>query len=272
MFSKKQFITKLVFLSVLFFAAEGISAATKVVFVHGRSGDHCGTGNTDVNNYWGSGSNLNTGYEKLYVGYDGGSDPRDWGTCRAQSNLWTTLYNECTGGDNCYIICHSAGCLATDYFLSNYGFVTDDNGYDVNINWVFQVASASGGSELADMAIWAGSGMDYALKTGNARSFNHNIGGGASFWHIGGFDGWWYSSWRLPGEDDGAVSFHSTCGKNSTGSYDDCQTDGSQWGNHYVWTDSAQAGYNSGKQGFDRDHSEIKNETLPGMWNRLFGL
>ena len=40
-------------------------------------------------------------------------------------------------------------------------------------------------------------------------AYNHNDTNGETVYHIGGYDGWWYSSWLLPGEDDGAVAYHS---------------------------------------------------------------
>lgn len=236
--------------------AEGVFAQNVDVFVHGRSGNHCGTNSTDVNNYWGSASNLNSGNAKFFVGYDGATDPRQWGSCRAQSSLWRVLYANCRGDNECQIVCHSAGCYATDYFLSRYGWVTDT--YDVNIKVVNAFASASGGSELANLAFWESNSMVAALKTGTARSFNHNINAGVPSFHAAGYDGWWYSSWLLPGEDDGAVAFHSACGKNSTGSYDDCKYDGAEWSNHYITTEN-HSGYSSSKQGYDRDHSTIKD-------------
>lgn len=256
-------------LTILLFT-QPVFSDEKVVFVHGRSGEHCGTGTTDVNNYWGDSANINTGEDRYFVGYDGASDPRTWGDCRAQSSLWTVLYNQCRGTDNCKIICHSAGCYATDYFLSRYGFVTDDNSYDVNIRYIMAAGSASGGSELANLAFWESDSMVAALKTGTARSFNHNTSGGVPAYHVAGFESPWYVWWLLPGEDDGAVAFHTTCGKNSTGSLDDCKYDGTQWSNHYVWNDSAEAGYNSGKQAMDRDHGGVKT-SVRNMYNRLMG-
>ena len=147
------------------------------------------------------------------------------------------------------IVCHSAGCYATDYFLSKYGFVTDS--YDVNISYTLAAASASGGSELADLAFWESNSMVAALKTGTARSFNHNVSGGVASYHVAGFVGDWYASWRLAGEDDGAVAFHTTCGK-SAGSYDDCNaTD--PMDKSLCFERCSEAGYSSGKQAIDTD-------------------
>ncbi|MEO1172568.1 MAG: hypothetical protein AAFX94_11050 [Myxococcota bacterium] len=37
---------------------------------------------------------------------------------------------------------------------------------------------------------------------------------------VSGEDGWWYSTWLLPGDDDGAVAFHSSGGFKDTYSVD----------------------------------------------------
>jgi len=257
-----------------------ISAADKVIFVHGRSGDHCGTGTTDVNNYWGNSSNVDGGYEKHFVGYDGASDPRTTGNCRAQTNLLTVLGTQCTGDNTCTVICHSAGCYAMDYFTYKYPK------YDINVNYILASAAATGGSELANLKFWSDSGMVGALKTGNARSFNHNITAGIGRWHMAGHEGYggvsYITSGMLPGEDDGAVSYHSSCGKNSTtmwvgrswwnwsgtsSDWDECKSDGRNWDGHYhlgkadLSSSDSQIGYNSGLQGYNDDHSTIKETT-----------
>ncbi|MCS6985419.1 MAG: hypothetical protein NZM25_09895 [Leptospiraceae bacterium] len=248
-----------------------LGAVEYTVFVHGRSDkNHCGTGTTDVNNYWGDAKNLATPFTRYFVGYDGSTDPREWGTCRAQTNLWTVLYNQCRAPNNCKIICHSAGCYAVDYLLSTFPNITSTSGHNVRINFVMAIGSATGGSELADLAFWASSGMVNALKTGNARAFNHNITQGIPIWHIAGFNGWWYTAAMLPGEDDGAVAFHSECGKNAKAGYSQCLNEGTNWTNHFIWRDSSQSTYNASKQGYNNDHSNI----LPvarAIWNRYHG-
>lgn len=253
-------------MGVLAFAgAAELAAADYVIFVHGRSGsNHCGTGTSDVSNYWGNSKNINTSLTRYYVGYDGSSDPRSWGSCRAQSNLNSVLQARCTGSNNCKIICHSAGCYATEYFL-------DKTSSNFNIDWVMASSSAAGGSELADLAFWDNNSMVGALKTGNARgSYNHNDTKGVGIWGLAGYDGTWYASWLLPGEDDGAVSFHSTCGHSSKGSHNKC--DRSKYSNHYIWGGASSSGYSSSKWGYDRTHvgdggSSI-NTSMKSEWNR----
>ncbi len=231
------------------FGATELAAQNAVIFVHGRSGsNHCGTGTTDVNNYWGAAKNINTSLSRYYVGYDGASDPRTYGSCRAQSNLYTVLENNCRGSKRCRIICHSAGCYATKYFL-------DKTTTTYNIDAVFASSSASGGSELADLAFWESNSMVSALKTGTARNaslFNQNDMKGVPIYSIAGYKGTFGASAWLPGEDDGAVSFHSTCGHSSKGSHNVCNQP--RYTSHYIWAGTSSSSWNSSKQGYYRTH------------------
>ena len=228
----------------------GLSAADYTIFVHGRSGgNHCGTGTSDVNNYWGSAKNINTSTTKYFVGYDGSSDPRTWGSCRAQSNIYSVLEARCQGSNNCKVICHSAGCYAMEYFL-------DKSSKSYNVDFVMASSSAAGGSELADLAFWANGGMDAALKVNAARtSYNHNDMKGIGIWAVAGYRGVWYASWRLPGADDGAVALHSTCGHNATGSHNAC--DRARYSSHYLWSGSYNNNnyYSSSKKAYDMTHT-----------------
>lgn len=251
---------------VALFAAAELSAATYTIFVHGRSGsNHCGTGTTDVNNYWGSAKNISTSTTKYFVGYDGSSDPRTWGSCRAQTQLYSVLESRCKGSNNCRLICHSAGCYATEYFL-------DKTSTNYNIDFILASSSAAGGSELANAAFWASGNMDDALKTANARgSYNHNDMKGVGIWAIAGYKGTWYASWILPGEDDGAVSLHSTCGHNSTGSHNDCKK--ARYSSHYIWLGdyNNNNNYNSSKRAYYRTHvgdnTSSINDATKKEWN-----
>lgn len=235
--------------TIFFSVVAGASAADYVVFVHGRSSDHCGTSTTDVNNYWGNSKNISTTRTKYFVGYDGASDPRAWGTCRAQTNLYTVLEATCTGANRCIVICHSAGCYATEYFI-------DKSSKVYNIQKVIASSSAAGGSELANAAFWTSTGMVEALKTANARgSYNHNNMKGISINMLAGYKGTFGASVILPGEDDGAVSYHSTCGINTTGSYSNCAS-GTKYSYHYIWSGATNNNNNwdSSKNGYYRTH------------------
>ena len=260
---KKHLIILGIFLSMAF--SLELSAATYTIFVHGRSDNHCGTSTTDVGNYWGNAKNINTSTTKYFVGYDGGSDPRTWGSCRAQTQLHSVLTSKCKGSNNCKIICHSAGCYATEYYL-------DKTASGLNIDVVIASSSAAGGSELANLAFWASNNMNDSLKTGNARgSYNHNDMKGIGIWALAGYRGTWYASGLLPGEDDGAVSFHSTCGHNSTGSHNSCTK--SRYSSHYIWTGDSNNNnnYSSSKKGYYRTHvgdnSKSINDATKKEWN-----
>ena len=219
---------KLLVLATSLVVSASLSAGTITVFVHGKSGsNHNGTGTTDVNNYWGTAPNAVSGI-KYFVGYDGTTDPRTYGAARAQTNLTTVLVNQCKGLDICKIVCHSAGCYATEYWLSNLGGTASSLGF--KISGVTALAAASGGSELADSQDalsfgYVGNAMDKALIVTNARSsFNHNNTAGVTVSHVPGSKGMIGASAILPGEDDYAVAYHSSCGYSTVGGLSKCQS------------------------------------------------
>jgi hypothetical protein len=249
-----------------------LSAGTINIFVHGKSSlNHDGTGTTDVNNYWGTAPNSVTG-TKYFVGYDGTSDPRTYGPARAQTNLTTVLINQCKGLDSCKIICHSAGCYATEYFLSNLGGTASSKGF--NISGVTALAAASGGSELASAlnAItfgYAGNAMDNALIVSNARSsFSHNNTAGVTVSHVPGSKGMFGASAILPGEDDYAVAYHSSCAYSTVGGLSKCQSSLIQY--EGIWPFGGDVTYSQyighvrapsvPVEGLYKDHSELTYE------------
>ncbi len=215
-------------IALVAFASMSLSAGTITVFVHGKSGkNHSGTGTTDVNSYWGADPNTVAG-TKYFVGYDGTSDPRTYGTDRAQTNLTTVLTQRCKGVDTCKIVCHSAGCYATEYWLSSLGGTASSRGFRISV--VTALAAASGGSELASALNgisfgFGGNSMDKALIVNNARtSFNHNNTAGVTVAHVPGYKGMFGASAILPGEDDYAVAYHSACGYSTVGGLNKCQS------------------------------------------------
>jgi hypothetical protein len=227
---KKNMLKKFTIISVGAFllSVASISAGTITVFVHGKSGkNHCGTSTTDVNSYWETNANAVSG-TKYFVGYDGTSDPRTYGSCRAQTNLSTVLAQRCKGVDTCKIVCHSAGCYATEFWLSTLGGTASSKGY--KISGVTALAAASGGSELASALNgvtfgYAGNAMDKALIVSTARSaFNHNNTGGITIAHVPGYKGMVAASAILPGEDDYAVAYHSSCAYSQAGGLSKCQS------------------------------------------------
>ena len=249
-----------------------LSAGTITVFVHGKSSsNHNGTGTTDVNNYWGASANAVSGV-KYFVGYDGTTDPRTYGTARAQTNLTTVLVNQCKGLDTCKIVCHSAGCYATEYWLSNLGGTASSKGF--KISGVTALAAASGGSELASALNgitfgYGGNAMDNALIVGNARSsFNHNNTAGVTVAHVPGYKGMIGASAILPGEDDYAVAYHSSCGYSTVGGLSKCQSSLVQY--EGIWPFGGNVTYTQyighirapsvAVEGLYKDHSEITYE------------
>ena len=250
-------------IALVAFALSSVSAGEYVVFVHGRSSNHCGTGTTDVNNYWGNAKNISTTLTKYFVGYDGSTDPRSSGSCRAQTSMYTVMQAVCTGANSCVIICHSAGCYATEYFL-------DKTTTTYNVKRILASSSAAGGSDLANAAFWPSDGMVTALKTSNARgSYNHNNMKGIGVYAIAGYKGTFGASAILPGEDDGAVSFHSTCGINTTGSYSNCLS-GTRYSYHYIWNVVANNSWGSSQNGYYRTHvgdgSDSINDATKNEW------
>ncbi|MBE7437861.1 MAG: hypothetical protein HS115_05330 [Spirochaetales bacterium] len=252
-----------------FMAFSGLSAVNTVIFVHGRSSgnNHCGWGTTDVGNYWGSSKDIELNSwitstaQRYFVGYHGDSDPRSWsgyGDCGygARDNLDYIVATRCDSsvGNYCKVICHSAGCYAVDTYLSaNVGYYTyAGSGYGTiqtkhltGITYVMALSSASGGSELADSADWwgvDGTPMTLSLRVGVARGAGmHDSTRGIAVKHLMGDPSWDMGSGILPGEDDGAVAFHSGCGLNAASDVSTCST-GTKWSGHSNWYASTSLG------------------------------
>ncbi|EIE02543.1 hypothetical protein LEP1GSC185_1805 [Leptospira licerasiae serovar Varillal str. VAR 010] len=252
--------------------AGSLSAQTYTVFIHGKSdSNHNGVGTTDVNNYWGSAPNSVSG-AKIFVGYDGTTDPRTYGTARAQTNVTTGLNTYCKGTNSCKIVCHSAGCYAIEYWLSNLGATASSKGY--NLTKVTALASASGGSELASALNgitfgFGGNAMDKSLIVGTARgAYNHNNTAGITVYQVPGYKGMAGASLILPGEDDYAVAFHSSCAYNKSGGVSVCQSSLTQ--SEGIWPFNSNVTYTQfqghtrapsvGSSGLYLNHSELKNE------------
>jgi hypothetical protein len=234
-------------LSLFLVLALSVGAESYTVFVHGKSSsNHNGVGVTDVNGYWGGTDSTVTG-KKIFIGYDGTSDPRTYGTARAQTNLSTGLSTYCKTGNTCRIVCHSAGCYATGYWLATAlgGSTASSKGF--NITKVTALASAAGGSELASALNgisfgWLGNAMDKSLIVETARSsFNQNNTAGVPIFHIAGTKGMAGASLILPGQDDFAVSLHSANGYSRVGGIDKCQSSYTQY--EGIWPFGGQVTY-----------------------------
>jgi hypothetical protein len=259
-------------LSLFLVLALSVGAESYVVFVHGKSGsNHNGVGTSDVNGYWGTSTSTVTG-KKIFIGYDGTSDPRTYGSARAQTNLSTGLSTYCKTGNTCRIVCHSAGCYATEYWLATAlgGGTATSKGF--NITKVTALASASGGSELASALDgvtfgWLGNAMDKSLIVSTARSaYNHNNTGGVAIFQVPGYKGMFGASAILPGEDDYAVAYHSSCAYSRVGGVDKCQASLTQ--SEGIWPFNSNVTYTQYQNhfragsltsyGLYEDHGEIK--------------
>lgn len=213
------------------FVVGDLSAATYRLFVHGRSGsNHCqsltstSSGTTDYNNYWGGAV---TGLTNVrYVGFDGtqAGGAYSWNTCGAQKQFNDAIRVFCGAGNTCEVYTHSTGGLVVAaYFGLN-------NPAGINISRIQLLASAAGGSELADFSTsylaWLGfdtlgGQLDSSVSTSGARNgFNHNSASGRTYYTTSG-EGSDYllaTSPLLPGKDDGVLANHSLCNTNAVSS------------------------------------------------------
>lgn len=230
---------KLIFLAALLVAGDSAFAVTYRLFVHGRSAkNHCGQINTlndaqtDVNGYWSGWGYVPrpAGGNVRYVGFDGEQPggAYSWSNCGAQYQLYKALNTFCKGANDCEIYTHSTGGLVAAAF---FGKNTSAAG-QYRIRRVQLMASAAGGSELADIAVkylawigWSNYGgqLDHSVSTSGARNgFDHNRSGGITFYTTSGTghdpETYGITPLFLPGKDDGVVANHSLCNINTTGS------------------------------------------------------
>jgi hypothetical protein len=128
------------------------------------------------------------------------------------------MYRHCTGTQECIIACHSAGCAHTGYALTLF----DDGRF--NVLRVIAGGAASGGSELAS--------IDGGLITGDLGAnlgvsamrglYDHDALNVVVDCLAGAAGG--IQSVALPGEDDGAVAYHSAGGAREALSYCNSET------------------------------------------------
>ncbi|WNG55408.1 hypothetical protein F0U59_11910 [Archangium gephyra] len=208
------------------------SATNYSLWIHGRNGGSTKAGNYTDFSYWGP-STTAAGINKKAVNWNG--------TQRISVENYRVrdaLDCFCTGANWCYIAAHSAGNLQIGYALSMYGGSarykknaapntsgvcgntdgTTQVGW--NIKWIDVASGAGGGSELANMGDWATSEpLTSDLVTSTARAmYNHNTTRSLWFYMFAGSRGTAYSG-VLPGQDDEAVSYHSTGGVSATGGF-----------------------------------------------------
>jgi hypothetical protein len=164
-----------------------------VLLIHGRNdstkGEQFGRFTFDQAGFWkrSNGQELKpvTGGHVWYIQWDAWRRKFDDTTCPGGqciiNNAANALCNSLRGQE-CWIICHSAGCAAFENYLAKSNYATNP----LLFAHVIAADSAAGGSELADNGlvrflggIFGGSapagGIDDSLKTGYARTvYNHN--------------------------------------------------------------------------------------------------
>jgi hypothetical protein len=223
-----KFFRTLIIWSVLLsssFIATAANATNYTLWINGRGNSGGATVNYNNFGYWGPSTTL-AGSNIRAVNWDGYNS-----IASQNSKVRDALDCYCTGTNWCYIGTHSAGDLMMAYTLAQYGASsrlkknaspnstgqcgnTDGSSQTGwNIKWVRAASSAAGGSELADYGSWALSEpLSKDLKTSTARAmFNHNSTRNIWFYMYAGANGTLYSA-LLPGQDDEAVSYHSTGG------------------------------------------------------------
>jgi len=135
----------------------------------------------------------------------------------------------CKGSNWCYIVNYSMGDAIVGYINANYPA-------NWNIAYIYTTAGAGGGSEIAIKGISSlfscGAANDLGVSTVRNK-YNHNDTNGITVYHIGGYKGIFGSSAILPGEDDGAVAYHSAGACVNSGSYTNlCSC--THWTNHVI--------------------------------------
>lgn len=223
-----RLLTMLLFVALS--AATSIASATNyTLWINGRTGGGV-VGNYNSFTYWGPATTA-AGVNKKSVNWDGYNS-----IASQNSKIRDALDCFCTGANWCYVATHSAGDLMMGYTLANYGgssrmkknAVANSSGQcgnsdgtaqtGWNIKWVRAASGAGGGSELSDAGSWSTSEpLVKDLKTSTARAmYNHNDTRNVWFYMYAGAKGTLYSG-ILPGQDDEAISYHSSGGVSGSG-------------------------------------------------------
>lgn len=191
------------------------TSANADVYVHGKGTNTYQRGLSQDYGYWGGYATANVSGAKAAWNWDGDSEV-------ITNNAVVSAYNTALPSKS-VVRCHSAGCLITARALYLYG--------TGKFSRVVAAASAEGGSELASIGSLGGAigGLNNSLRPNVARSFSHN--NTVATYHGGGSNSSAVPTWglllspvtsaTLPGEDDGAVAYHSTLGKATTGTWCD---------------------------------------------------
>jgi len=273
----------------------GLQARNYVIFVHGTNtkshctprasdgdkNDHGGDGDSA---YWvWSGTNWawtvqnsipqNWGPRSIrFVNYDGTQDYRSWSSCGGQNMLDQQMWWNCTwaSGNQCFIVCHSAGCAVVDYYLDRM------NMGNFHIGGVIQAGSGANGSNLAqvgqfvagvfgtvgDVIFHLANGMAASMTYSNSRwAYSHNSKGIPEI-YIAGYNNTGPFWWAYAGNDaDGVIGMDDTCNQDSNhwsmpwgGATHNCQ-DYSRWNSAYTWFKNVGLSrQNNGRWAFNDDH------------------
>jgi hypothetical protein len=265
-------------------AIAAISYATNYsLWINGRTGGGQ-IGNYADFNYWGPAS-TNAGVNKKSVNWDG------YNSIANQNGLVRNALDcFCTGDNWCYVAAHSAGNIQIGYSLALYGGssrtitsaspnssgVCSASGAGTqtgwNIKFVDVAGGAAGGSELANAGSWALSEpLVSDLKTATSRAmYDHNQTRGKKFYMFAGAKGTLYSA-ILPGQDDEAISYHSSGGVSGSGGAGFCNP--SDWfcNDLSLGTASNQGGstkWSNHSVSF-RDNNESYNHYANGNWSGI---
>jgi hypothetical protein len=183
------------------------NAAQYVVHVHGRG-----------QNGWGDNPMYAApGWQAVGVAYNATTAT----LAQANAQLRPQLATYCAGANACILVAYSNGALQVGYTQANYPEALE------NALYVEAGGSAAGGTDLlndwtSEVASWFGqsypAGVDATLTVSAARNaYNHSLSAGIPTYHLGANTDWtdklfWATAALLPGNDDGAVAFHSAFG------------------------------------------------------------
>ncbi len=262
------------------------SAANYTLWINGRTGGGV-VGNYNSFTYWGPASTA-AGVNKKSVNWDG------YNSIASQNGkIRDALDCFCTGPNWCYVATHSAGDLMLGYTLANYGAssrlkknaVANSAGVcgnsdgssqtGWNIKWVRAASGAGGGSELSDVGSWTTTEpLVKDLKTATARAmYNHNTTRNVWFYMYAGAKGTAYSG-ILPGQDDEAISYHSSGGV--AGSSGGAYCNPSDWFCNDLTMGSGANEGGAAKWSYHsvvfRDDAEAYNHYAKGNWAGIVGV
>jgi hypothetical protein len=249
---------------MLLWASSAQAVTHNILLIHGRHDDHndnnnqreqYGTFTSDQLGFWEGMKPATVDGHVYFVQWDADHkyfDDYNWpggqAVIRDAVNRYCQ-YTAAAGYQECYIICHSAGCAAFEYFMQADNYCCNPDFFA----HVMEAGSAAGGSELASWSgLWPPASMtiDASLVPSYARGHgNHYNMQGVVFRGIGGtYDDAWYAcigvwptqwvtgngpncsvcqqfgnSYNLECADDG-VPLHSSCGHNRDASFVDCNS------------------------------------------------